>query len=120
MDWKQIKQYYIFGLALLVSAFLIWFGSKFLFTSGSTWDSTQLFAAGVILILAGVFTVSSPSLGNAWMIGGILMAAGFFMFARAAGVIEFPWLAKSIGVASWGAAFLIGYITFPRNRKGRT
>ena len=118
MDWKQIKQYYIFGLSLLVSAFLVWFGSKFLF-AGDPWNSTQLFAAGVILILAGVFTVSSPSLGNAWMIGGILMAAGFFMFARASGVIEHAWLAKAIGLASWVGAFLIGYITFPRDRKGR-
>lgn len=118
MDWKRIKQYYIFGLGLLVSAFLIWFGSKFIFTSGDSWDSTQLFVTGVILILAGVFTVSSPSLGNAWMIGGILMAAGFFMFARASGVIEHAWLAKAIGVASWLGAFLIGYITFPRDRKG--
>lgn len=117
MDWKQVKQYYIFGLALIVAAFLVWFGSKFLFTSGNTWDSTQLFVAGVILILAGVFTVSSPGLGNAWLVGGILMATGFFMFARAAGVIDHAWVAKTIGVASWGAAVLVAYIAFPRDKR---
>lgn len=115
MNWKQVKQYYIFGLALLVAVFLVWFGSKFLFISGDSWNSTQLFATGVILVLAGVFTVSSPSLGNAWLVGGLLMAVGFFMFARAAGVIEHAWIAKSIGIASWGAAGLITYIAFPRD-----
>lgn len=116
MDWKLVKQYYIFGLALVLAAFLVWFGSKFIFTSGGIWSSNQLFAAGIILVFSGIFVVSSQGLGNNWLVGGFLILCGFFMLARSVGIIEYAWLSKIIGISSWIAAALMAYITFPRAR----
>lgn len=113
MNDAKMKKLFYFSLAILLSIILIWFGSKFLFFTGDAVNSTQLFVFGVALVIGGILMLSLPELSKNWRAGALLVAAGFYFFARASGEIEMPWLARIIGIASWLAAALLLYITWP-------
>lgn len=112
-----MKQLFYFSLAVLLALILFWFGSKFLFFTSDHISDTQYFIFGIFLTIGGVFMLSSPDFRSAWKISVLITLSGFYFFARAADIIEMPWLARILGVSSWLAALLALYITWPGHRQ---
>jgi drug/metabolite transporter (DMT)-like permease len=113
MDGLGIKKLFYFSLAVLFSIVLVWIGSKFLFFNSDHLSSTWYFILGLLIILGGILFVSSPDFRNYWWIGAILILIGIYLFARASDAISQPWLARILGAASWLAAAILLYITWP-------
>lgn len=113
MDEARMKKLFYFSLAILLGLVLFWFGSKFLFFPNDRLSDTQLFWSGLLVSMGGVLMLSSPDFRNVWKISLLIIVTGLYFFARAAGVIEMPWLARILGVASWLAALLMLYIAWP-------
>lgn len=117
MSKKQLKEKAIFFLSVLVAGFLVWFGFRFIFLSSSSISSTQHFIVGSIFVFVGIAILSNPNIAKRWLYGGAAIAVGFFDLARAAELIDYPWVARLIGLASWGAATMIVYISYPKSKE---
>lgn len=115
MSKEHLKEKVIFFLSVLIAGFLVWFGFRFLFLSSSSISSTQHFIVGSIFVFVGIGILSSPNIAKRWLYGGTAIAVGFFDLARAAELIDYPWLARIIGLASWGAATMIVYLAYPKS-----
>lgn len=113
MDEATWKKLFYFSVAVLVSLFLLWFGSHGLFASAYDLSEGQLILLGIILVLAGIFWLGPAELREFWWVSLILVLMGFYAFARAAGIIDAPWLARLVGILSWLAAAILLYITWP-------
>ena len=113
MQIEKIKKLLVFALSLILAGFLVWFGFKFLFLPSDLFTPTQIFIVGILVILGGISAVSSFDLKNRWTIGSVLIATGFYLFARSAGIIDIPWLARTLGALCWVAAGLVIYMAFP-------
>lgn len=117
MGEAGMKRLFYFSLAVLFSIILVWFGSKFLFFTNDHISSAGYFWSGLALMLGGILYLASPDFRKYWWVGAILVLIGIYLFARASGVIEFPWLARILGAASWLAAVILLYITWPGKKK---
>lgn len=101
-------------LGILLAAFLIWFGAKFMFWPTETLTTGLLVAAGLGTTLAGILLAGATTIRNHQLVAVIVILIGIYFFARAAGVIEYPWLSRFIGLGSWAAAALVVFVTLPR------
>ncbi|HEX7632777.1 MAG TPA: hypothetical protein VF401_00460 [Candidatus Saccharimonadales bacterium] len=111
-----MKRLFYFSVGVLMALILLWFGSKFLFWPNDRLNDTELFVSGALLVLGGIGLFSVADLKKNWIPGGVLLLVGLYCFARAAGIIELPWLARVIGVGSWVAGFMLLYITWPTRK----
>lgn len=107
----------MFVVALVLAAFLVWFGAKFFFWPTDKLSANGLYLLGVLLAFAGVIVMGTVSLKNHLAIGAAILVCGFYTFARAAGLIEFPWLTRLIGASAWVAAFMAVFMAFPRQSR---
>lgn len=114
MNYASPKQFISFVLACVLSVFLIIFGFKLFSLSDGSFTPTQFFIFGVILTLGGVAVTSSQSMKERWIVGFALMAAGFYLFGRAANAITMPWLAYLAGTFCFVAAAILIYIAWPK------
>lgn len=113
MNEAKIKRLFYFSLAVLLALILFWFGSKFLFFTNDRLNDTQLFIAGILSVIGGIFMLTNPAFAKAWGISVLIIISGFYFFARSAGIIEMPWLARILGVAAWLAAAFMLYFAWP-------
>ncbi len=112
MERNEIRDGVTFGFGLLFAACFIWLGIKFFGLVNDTFTPTTLFLFGVSSVLAGVFMVKSAEDTN-WTVSLSMIAFGFYLFARSAGVINISIAAIILGgVCLLGAATLV-YMTFP-------
>lgn len=117
MNRAKIKENIVFFLSVLLASFLVWFGFRFLFLSSSSISPSQHFIVGAIFVLSGIFLLINENISKRYFYGAILLAVGFFDLARAADIIDYPWLARTIGLSSWIAATLIVYAAYPKSNK---
>lgn len=114
---KQTGSIATYILGLLLAAFLIWFGAKFIFSPAEDATTGLLIAAGLGTTLAGIILAGATTIRSHQLVSVIVILIGIYFFARAAGVIEYPWLARGIGLGSWLAAFLVVFVTLPRKEQ---
>lgn len=117
MNKAKIKENIVFFLSVLLAGFLVWFGFRFLFLSSGSISPEQHFIVGTIFVLSGIFLLINENISKRYIYGSILVAVGFFDLARAADIVDYPWIARAIGLASWIAATMIVYTAYPKNNK---
>lgn len=88
-----MKKLFYVSLALLTTLILFIFGAKLLFTPNDVVSDAQFILAGFILLIGGICAVSLRDLNRGWLGGVATLALSFYLFARASGSIEYPWLA---------------------------
>jgi len=112
---KRMQSLFYFSVAVLMAIILIWFGSRMLFSPSIITGSGWWLLLGIGLILGGIFMVGANI--AAWEIVVGIIAVGFYVCLRAAGIIEFALLAKIIGIACFGEALAGLYYAWPGRRK---
>lgn len=104
---SELKKWLVIIGAALLCVALLWFGYA-LMTQPAITSAGVLFAIGCGAVLGGVFILGTPSKGRLW--GVVLIGVGLYYFARATSFFESAWLTRLLGVASWAAAILVGYL----------
>ncbi len=114
MEVGKMQKIFLFLLAVILALFLAWFGFKFLFLPNDALGVTGLLILGVCLVISGVFMLSVTRFNkNEALTACFFIVSGFYLFARAGGIINIPWLARAIGLLCWTSAMLVLYITWP-------
>lgn len=109
-----IKETGMFSIALLLAVFLLWIGGRFIFWPSNNLSPGDLYFIGMMLVISSLVIFGTVSIAYRELVGAIFLGLGFYIFARAAGFIAFPWLARTIGISFWVAAVMALYTTFPR------
>lgn len=115
MQRSQIKHWLLFIGSTFFAIFFVWFGFLLFSLSAKPVTTTQLFLLGCASVLASLFVMSNVKRYNL-PAASLLLAVGIYYFARSAGIITNSLLVRLLGLASWAAAVLLLYITYP-NRK---
>ncbi len=113
MENGMQKAFY-FSVAVLVAILLFWLGGRLLFlTTTGSFDGVLYIVSGLLVLLGGICMLTALTMKWHWQIAGVLLLLGVYLLARATGSIAEPWLARVLGVASWLAACIVLYITWP-------
>ena len=112
---KDFKDGVAFGLAIVFAAFLVWMGYKFFRNPEGILSNNEQFFLGLVLVLSGVFSIS---LGTSYaiMASFSLMILGFYLLARASGVLTLAVVPTLLGIASWLAAFILIIMFWPHKK----
>jgi hypothetical protein len=111
---ELMKRLFYFSVGMLFSLLLVVFGSRMLFYPADDINGLVLLLLGLGLVLGSVF-IFIPSYSD-WRLFVLIIGIGFYFCIRAAGGIDIPWLARLLGIASWIAAAILLYITWPTKK----
>lgn len=115
MRYREVKTWIIFIGGIIMAGFFVWFGFLLFSLAAQETTTAQLFLLGSVCILASVFSMTNVKKHNL-LVAISLLAVGIYYFARTAGYITDPILVRLLGVASWAAAALLVYLTYPNHR----
>ena len=114
----SMQKLFYFSVAVLSSIILGWMGSRLLFMDSAAASGLIFFVCGLLLLLGGILLLPKGGIKYHWQAGILVSLIGMYLLARWSGAIAEPWLARILGSASWLAALILLYITWPGRKTG--
>ncbi len=116
----RIAARWIYFIGAVILAFtLAWFGWQLLHTTANSFSSSQLFLFGLITTTVGISLLTLTGQKQMWLPGVLVVLVGFYGWARAAEVVQEPWLEHALGIVTWLAAALLLWAAWPlRSKEG--
>jgi hypothetical protein len=108
-----MKRMFYFSVAVLVALILAWLGTRLLFFSAQAAGHAAFLLTGLALFAGGLSTLGKTP----WEATIVLILFGFYLCARAAGIIEDPWLGRVVGSLAWLMALALLYFMWPAHQR---